>query len=134
MKERRHIEKTMYNKDQFSQWLGIEILDVTEKECVLEMKVRKKMLNGFGIAHGGVAYSFADTALAFASNNRKEKALSIETSITHLKAVEKDDVLIATARQINRTSRFATYIVFVTNQEIENVAIMKGTVYFVKEK
>ena len=67
MSKALEIANKMYEQDAFSQWLGIDIEDVTEGYCKLKMSVRKEMLNGFQIAHGGIAYSLADTALAFAS-------------------------------------------------------------------
>ena len=59
----------MINGDAFSQWLGIEVLEITEGSCKLKMTVRKEMTNGFNIAHGGISYSLADSALAFAANS-----------------------------------------------------------------
>ena len=73
--------------DYFSQWLGIKVEDVKVGYCMLSMTIRKEMLNGFSISHGGIAYSFADSALAFASNAGGRKSLSIETSISHLSSL-----------------------------------------------
>jgi acyl-CoA thioesterase len=56
----------MYENDYFSQWLGIERLEVRAGYCRLGLEIRRDMLNGFGLAHGGIAYSLADSALAFA--------------------------------------------------------------------
>ena len=58
----------MYAKDYFTQWLGIERIEEGPGICTLRMTVRKEMLNGFAIAHGGITYSFADSALAVACN------------------------------------------------------------------
>ena len=74
MNQSEKIVDTMYQNDAFSQWLGIEIIDVYEGFCQLKMTVRKEMLNGFQIAHGGIAYSLADSALAFASNSHGRKS------------------------------------------------------------
>jgi acyl-CoA thioesterase len=74
----------MFNNDLFSQWLGIERLQQGIGHCKLRMIIRKEMCNGFGIAHGGITYSLADSALAFASNSHGQEALSIETSISHI--------------------------------------------------
>ena len=73
----------MYNNDSFSQWLGIERVQDGAGKSVLRMTVRKEMLNGFDIAHGGITYSLADSALAFASNGHGRMAVSVETSISH---------------------------------------------------
>ena len=120
---------TMYNNDLFSQWLGIERVLVEEGKCVLKMFVRKEMLNGFDIAHGGICYSLADSALAFASNSHGRKAVSVETSISLTEQVKVDDVLTATAEEISLTNKIGVYYVTVTNQENKKVAFFKGTVY-----
>ena len=73
----------MFNNDPFSQWLGIERLEDGAGCSVLKMTIRKDMLNGFDIAHGGITYSLADSALAFASNGHGRMAVSVETSISH---------------------------------------------------
>lgn len=119
----------MYNNDPFSQWLGIERMEDGAGSSVLRMKVRKEMLNGFDIAHGGITYSLADSALAFASNGHGVQSVSIETSISHTKPVKEGDVLTAQATEKNLTSKIGVYEIMVTNQKEETVAIFKGTVY-----
>ena len=84
----------MYDQDAFSQWLGIELMETdTAGACRLRMTVRGEMLNGFGIAHGGIAYAFADSAFAFACNNHGRQSVSIETSISHFHPIRENDVL-----------------------------------------
>ncbi|GJM36270.1 MAG: phenylacetic acid degradation protein PaaD [Saprospiraceae bacterium] len=122
------IEK-MYNKDTFSQWLGINILEVTPGGCIIEMKIKANMLNGLGMAHGGITFSLSDSAFAFASNSRGRKAVSIETSISHTKAVKEGDQLTAIARELNLGNRIAVYEVSVRNQHQEIVGLFKGTVF-----
>ncbi len=87
------------------------------------------MLNGFNIAHGGIAYSLCDSALAFASNTYGIRCVSIETSISHLRPVSENDELTATATEIYRGTKTAIYEVKVLNQQQQLVAIFKGTVY-----
>ena len=123
------IMQQMFENDAFSQWLGITILNLNEGTCTLEMTTRPEMLNGFGILHGGITYSLADSALAFASNSQGKKAVSIETSIAHMAAVQVGDVLTATAKEENLTHKIATYTITVTNQADKKVALFKGTVY-----
>lgn len=120
---------TMYNNDYFSQWLGIERISTEPGHCVLRMKVRKEMLNGFAIAHGGITYSLSDSALAFASNSHGRKAVSVETSISHTEPVHEGDVLTATAEEIKVSNKIGIYHITVTNQKNETVALFKGTVY-----
>ncbi len=119
----------MYNNDPFSQWLGIERVEDGEGTSILKMTVRKEMLNGFDIAHGGITYSLADSALAFASNSHGQKSVSIETSISHLESVKEGDVLIAIAKEVSITNKLARYEIIVTNQDNIKVALFKGTVY-----
>lgn len=119
----------MMDKDHFSQWLGIERILDGEGLSVLKMTVRKEMLNGFEVAHGGITFSFADSAFAFASNSRSRHAVSIETSISHLAPVFEGDVLTAVAEEINLTHKTGLYRVEVCNQKNEMVALFKGTVY-----
>ena len=125
----KSITQKMYTQDAFSQWLGIEILEEGLGRSVLRMQVRKEMLNGFFIAHGGITYSFADSAFAFASNSQGRHAVSIETSISHTKAVKEGDVLTAVAKEESLSNKLGIYTVEVTNQRGEKVALFKGTVY-----
>jgi acyl-CoA thioesterase len=93
------------------------------------MTVRKEMLNGFSILHGGVTYSLADSALAFASNAHGIQSVSIETSISHTEPCREGDVLTAVAEEISLTNRVGIYYITVTNQQGKKVAFFKGTVY-----
>lgn len=119
----------MYNNDPFSKWLGIERVEDGAGSSVLRMTVRKEMLNGFDIAHGGITYSLADSALAFASNGHGIQSVSIETSISHTKPVKEGDILIAKAVEKNLTNKIGVYEIVVINQKEETVALFKGTVY-----
>jgi len=115
--------------DAFSQWLGIEVLEITEGFCKLKMTVRDEMTNGFNIAHGGIAYSLADSCLAFSANANGIQAVSIETSISHTKKVASGDILIATSKEMNKSSKTTLYYITITNQDNLEVAHFKGTVY-----
>jgi acyl-CoA thioesterase len=123
------IVNKMYDHDAFSRWLGIEIVSVGVGSCQLQMTVRKEMLNGFAIAHGGITYSLADSALAFASNSHGQKSVSVETSISHTAPCKEGDVLLATAKELSLSNKIGVYEVSVVNQENKVVALFKGTVY-----
>ena len=129
MSNSRKIINKMFDQDAFSQWLGIEIIDVSEGFCQLKMIVRKEMLNGFQIAHGGIAYSLADSALAFASNSHGRKSLSVETSISHTVSVKEGDMLIVTTKELSLSDKIGVYLITIINQSNEDVAYFKGTVY-----
>jgi acyl-CoA thioesterase len=119
----------MMHKDYFSQWLGIERLEEKDGYCMLKMTIRPEMCNGFEIAHGGISYSLADSALAFASNSHGRQAVSVETSISHIKPLKAGDVVIATAEEQSRTNKIAIYDVRIEKINGELVALFKGTVF-----
>ncbi len=119
----------MFDHDAFSQWLGIERILIETGRCVLRMKVRTEMLNGFGIAHGGITYSLADSALAFASNSHGRKSVSVETSISHTVAMREGDEITATAEEVSLSEKIAVYYITIKNHSGKTVALFKGTVY-----
>lgn len=125
----KQIVDKMYENDEFSQWLGIQRIEDGEGRSILQMTVRKEMLNGFGIGHGGITYSLADSAFAFASNSRGRKAVSIETAISHLAPIKEGDVLIAMATEENISNKIGVYTIVIHNQHNQKVAHFKGTVY-----
>jgi acyl-CoA thioesterase len=129
MKTPKEIVDLMMNDDSFSKWMGVKIDTIDAGICVLRATVIEEMLNGFRIAHGGISYSLADSALAFASNSRGVQCVSIETSISHVKKVLEGDVLIATAREVYRGKTTGIYDVEVINQNNLLVALFKGTVF-----
>lgn len=124
----------MYNQDPFSQWLGIQRLQDGPGISVLRMTVRDEMTNGFRIAHGGITFSLADSAFAFACNSPGQKAVSIECDINHLKSVHAGDVLTATAAEQSRSNKLGVYHVKVVNQKGEVVALFKGLAYRTSEE
>lgn len=119
----------MFDNDWFSQWLGIERVLVEPGKCILKMKIRKEMLNGFAIAHGGITYSLADSALAFASNSHGRQSVSVETSISHTIALKEGDEITATAEEQSLTNKIGIYIITVRNNSGATVALFKGVVY-----
>jgi acyl-CoA thioesterase len=119
----------MFDEDLFSQWLGIERVLIEQGHCILKMTVRKEMVNGFGIAHGGICFSFADSALAFASNAYGRLSVALECSISFPVAVKVGDVLTCEARELALTNKTGTYLIEVKNQDAKNVAFFKGTVF-----
>ena len=123
------VVSAMMSKDAFSQWLGIEVTNVKPHAATVRMTVRQEMVNGFGVCHGGIAFSLADSALAFASNTHGNVTVSIENSITYPKAIAVGDVLTATAEEESATNRLGFYRVTVWREDGETVALFRGTVY-----
>ncbi len=128
-KKAKDIVDRMMQEDFFSQWLGIKVVNVSPGSCLLQMTVRKEMLNGFGIAHGGIAYALGDSALAFAANGHGQVSLSIETSIAHFNKIKEGEVILAEAVEIHRSSKIAKYSVEIFSLTGEKKALFSGTVY-----
>lgn len=125
----KRIVDAMFNNDPMSQWMGIERITDGPGISVLRMKVRPEMLNGFAIAHGGITYALADSALAFASNSHGIQSVSIETSIAHVAQVKVGDELHTLVEEKSLTRQTGFYHVTVFNQFDKPVAYFKGTVF-----
>jgi acyl-CoA thioesterase len=119
----------MMENDFFSQWMGVEVLDVKEGYSKIRMTIRKEMANGFGIVHGGLPFSLADSAFAFACNNRNNLSVALDVTITFMKPVNVGDVLTAEADEIHNGRSTGVYLIQVTNQRNEKVALFKGTCF-----
>jgi acyl-CoA thioesterase len=119
----------MMENDAFSQWMGLEVLEVKEGYSKVRMTIRKEMLNGFGIVHGGLAFSLADSAFAFACNNRNNISVALDVTITFTKAVNVGDVLTAEANEIHNGKSTGVYLITISNQKNEQVAFFKGTCF-----
>ena len=119
----------MMQHDAFSQWLGIQVLEIREGHSKIQMTLREEMLNGFGVIHGGIAFSLADSAFAFACNNRNNLSLALDTSINFTKTTLPGDVLTAEAKELHNGRSTGLYLITVTNQRGEQVALFKGTCF-----
>lgn len=122
------IPSKMLSLDPFSQWLGIEILEVKTGYCKLGLSIRKDMLNSMQKAHGGIAYALADTAFGFAANTQGRFAVSIETSINHIEALHEDDYVIAETQLDISKNKLGFSLVNIKCKD-KIVAIFKGVVY-----
>ena len=116
----------MYANDQAAQDLGIQI-DIRVTGCAkARMEVRSDMLNGHGVCHGGLIFTLADTAFAFACNTYDKVTLAAGASIEFLRPANLGDQLLATAAERHRGGRSGFYDVVVTNQDAVDVAIFRG--------
>ena len=119
----------LMKEDRFSQWLGIEVLEVRVGYSRIRMTLREEMINGFGVIHGGLAFSLADSAFAFACNNRNNLSLALDTSINFTKTTRPGDVLTAEAKELHNGKSTGLYLITITNQHGEQVAHFKGTCF-----
>ena len=129
----------MIGGDAFSKWLGIKILHISEGYCKLEMRIREEMTNGFNISHGGIAYSLADSCLAFAANSYGKHAITIETKMNYLKKALNNEILIASSEKIKETGKhfesgkLSKYKIIIENQDNDEIADFTGIVYHTGE-
>lgn len=124
----------MMQHDQFSQWLGIEVLEVKEGYSKIKMTIRAEMINGLGIIHGGVTFSLADSAFAFACNNRNQLSVALDTSINFIKPVHVGDELTAEATEVHNGKSTGLYHIEIFNQKNHKVAQFKGLCYRTDKK
>jgi acyl-CoA thioesterase len=123
------VVSTLMARDRFSQWLGIEVLETAVGRSVLRMTIRDDMVNGFGTSHGGILFSLADSAFAFATNAGGVLSVAIDCTVSFPVAVRPGDVLTATAIEQSTTKRLAFVDVTVRNQDDVIAGHFRGTVY-----
>ena len=124
----------MMEHDLFSQWLGISLVKIEEGYSKIKMTIRPEMINGFGIVHGGVAFSLADSCFAFACNKRNVLSVALDTSINFTKPVHVGDTLTAEAKEIHNGKSTGLYQTTIMNQNDHVVALFKGTCFRTNKK
>lgn len=122
------VVNAMMARDAFSQLLGMEVVEIRPRGATVKLTVRPDMVNGFGVCHGGVAFSLADSAFAFACNTHGHITVSIENAITYPRKVSVGDELVATAREETSSNRLGYYRVEVRRGD-ELVNVFQGTAY-----
>lgn len=123
------ILQTMLAKDNFSQWMGLQVTEYREGYCQLQFTITDTMLNGFGIVHGGILFAAADSAFAFACNSHGRLSVALDAQISFIKPAKADDTVVVTATEVhtgNRTS-FYNIVIFLQNGII--IATFKGTAF-----
>ncbi|WP_083750101.1 PaaI family thioesterase [Rhodohalobacter halophilus] len=128
-KKAERIVARMMEKDEFSRWMGVKVLKVDEGYCKVTCPIRKEMLNGFSVTHGGIVFSLADSALAFSAATYGRISLAIENSISFTKKSVEGDEITAESRCIHLTHKTGLFEVKVHEQNEKLVAVMKATVY-----
>ncbi len=102
--------------DYASEWMGIEVLALDEGHATIRMTLRQEMLNGFGMAHGGMIFAFGDTAFALACNpanpgpaDEGNITVAAGVDINFLKPAFRGQVLTAVANRRASTGRSGLY-------------------------
>lgn len=127
--ERQKIVKTIMERDQFSKWLGLELLEFRAGYVRLQAVIRPEMMNGIGSLHGGITFAMADSAFAFTCNMENNISVALEANISFTKAGYVGDVFTIESTEINTTRKIGVYEVRITNQQDELIALFKGTCY-----
>ncbi|WP_121352611.1 hydroxyphenylacetyl-CoA thioesterase PaaI [Flavisolibacter nicotianae] len=125
----KNVVDRMLQDDLFSRWLGIAVVEIREGYAKLQLGLRQEMINGFGVTHGGIVFSLADSAFAFACNNRNNLSMALDTSITFTRTTHPGEVLTAEAKELHNGRSTGLYLITVSNGEGEQVALFKGTCF-----
>ncbi|WP_413531976.1 hydroxyphenylacetyl-CoA thioesterase PaaI [Empedobacter brevis] len=119
----------MLDHDKFSEWLGLEVIEVKPGYAKLKAKIRPEMMNGVGSVHGGVTFAMADSAFAFSCNMYNNISVALDVHISFTKAGREGDIFTIESQEISSTKRTGIYDIKVTNQHNELIALFKGTCF-----
>ncbi len=117
---------TMYDGDAALQLLDISVEVTAIGRAEARFEVRRDMINGHGVCHGGCLFMLADTAFAYACNSYNKVTLAAGASIEFLRAAKLGDQMVAIATERHRGRRTGFYDVVVSNQEGEEIALFRG--------
>ncbi len=119
----------MQEKDTFSKWLGVQVDEYREGYCKLHYTIRADMLNGFGIVHGGVVFSGADCAFAYACNSHGQLSVALDVHISFIRAAKEGDLLTVEASEIHTGNKTSFYNITTTDENGKIISVFKGTAY-----
>ena len=125
--------REFFKGDRFAEYLGIELIDLSEGEAIAKMAIKKEHLNGINTVHGGAIFTLADFTFAVAANSHGRVTVAINVSITFMKAVTMG-TLTAVAREVSLNPKIASYTVDICNDEGELIAIFQGLAYRKRDK
>ena len=118
--------QAIYDSDRASQKLGMTVESVAPGEARVTMRIQPDMVNGHGVCHGGLIFTLADSAFAFACNSHGHNALAAGAAIEFLAPGREGDVLTAVATERWRAGKSGIYEIEVRNQRGEAVALFRG--------
>jgi acyl-CoA thioesterase len=120
--------ENIVHNDAFAKLLGIKFISIGEGTATAEMIITKNHLNGAFTAHGGAIFSLGDTVFGAASNSREGLAMAINVSISFFKSITQGK-LTAVAEEISLHKKLATYLIRITDENSNIIALFQGTVY-----
>ncbi len=124
----RSVIDEFIRKDRFREVLGVEITEVGQGYARGKMTITPEHLNSAGTVHGGAIFGFADALFSVASNSHGSLAMAINVSISYFKAV-REGTLYAEVKQVSLNPKLGTYLITITDQDNNTVALFQGTVY-----
>lgn len=127
------IIKKFFKGDRLAEYLGIELVDVSEGMAVSKMKIQEEHLNGINTVHGGAIFTLADFTFAVAANSHGRVTVAINVSISFVKAATSG-MLTATAKESSLSPKISTYTVNVTDHDGNLIAIFQGMAYRKRDK
>ena len=128
----RACAEAMFSRDRASQALGMRVEDARPGYSRVSLTIVESMVNGHNIAHGGVTFTLADSAFAFACNSRNEPNVALQASISYVAAVQLGDRLVAEAQEQSSKGRTGVYDIRVTRGDGELVALFRGVCYRIR--
>ena len=128
----RDCAEAMYERDQATRRMGIQLLDAGPGSAKLSMRVREDMIQGHGTCHGGYLFALADSAFAFACNSYNDATVAIGCSIDYVAPAREGDELIASACEQSRSGRTGNYDVRIENSQGQLIALFHGKSYKVR--
>lgn len=126
------VKNVMYERDEATRALGMTVETIGRGYARLRMVVRNDMLNGHATCHGGLIFTLADSAFAFACNACNRVTVALGAQITFINPAKLGDVLIAEARERSRTRRTGVYDVEVSTDDGRKIALFRGNSYETK--
>jgi acyl-CoA thioesterase len=126
------VRGAMYRRDRAAQALGITMEAIGPGAAICRMSAREDMLNGHATCHGGLIFTLADTAFAYACNACNRTTVAMSCQITFIAPARQDDVLTAHAGEQSRSGRTGVYDVEVRRADGMVLALFRGQAYEIR--
>jgi acyl-CoA thioesterase len=124
--------KKFVQQDQYARHIGVEILEYGKGSARARMEIDGHHRNSAGMVHGGAIFSLADAVFSVASNSHGTLAVAINVSISFFKSAT-GGTLFAEAEEVSINPKLATYLITVTDDAGNKIALFQGTVYRKKD-
>lgn len=125
----KEVLQVMLKRDRFTEWLGLQIIEIGKGYCKLQYRITREMMNGFDNVHGGVLFSAADSAFAFACNSYGHLTVALDASVSFTKPAKTGELMTVEAVEVFLGNKIGIYDVRTSNENNELIALFKGTAY-----